>query len=66
MTGMRRAANGWGPAGVRQVCGILGAAFAGGEDRLIGRAEIARGTSHRMDLGGWARCAAGVSPDQSN
>mgnify|MGYP001005674247 CR=1 FL=1 len=51
MTGMRRAATGLGPAGIRQICQILGARFAGGDDGSMVRGAIPRGARRRAELG---------------
>jgi hypothetical protein len=66
MTGVRRAANRSGPVGIRQVCRILGARFAGGDDGSVVRDAIPRGAGGRTKLGRWGRCTASVSPDLSN
>lgn len=66
MTGRRRAAGGWGPAGIRQVCRMLGACASGDDDGPMVRGTIPYANPSRVELGRWARCSAGVRPDLSN
>ncbi len=66
MTGLRRAAGGWGPAEIRQISRMQGASCSGGDDGSMARGASPSASPSRLELGRWAHCAAGVRPDLSN
>lgn len=52
MTGLLRATGGQGPAGVRQVCRMLGASSSGGDNGSMVRGAIPYANSCRVESGG--------------